>query len=172
MTTIPPFCTVLLMDVRTNRVWIMNWRFTELHCCSSPVNSPCRCTRSAWQPHRAPSKQTMQIRTHFQSITACLRDLFHARESVGYVSVLLCVTSNEPQPMWICLLTAVVMGRSKFNGWNRYLQSYHNWSPACQNLTLSALSITTVFPELAWLKSGLRCLFGKWMIASCRLQRI
>lgn len=114
----------------------------------------------------------MQIRTHFQSITVCLRDLFHARESVRYVSVLLCVTSNEPQPMWICLLTAVVMGCSIFNGWNRYLQSYHNWSPACQNLTLSALSITTVFPELAWLKFGLRCLFRTWMFASCRLQRI
>lgn len=42
-----------------------------------------------------------------------------------YVSVLLCVASNKLQPKWIYLLTAVA-GRSQFNGWNRYLQSYHN----------------------------------------------
>ncbi len=71
-----------------------------------------------------------------------------------YVSIQLCVASNELQPKWIYLLTAVA-GRSQFNGWNHYLQSYHNWSLACQNLTLSALSITTVFPEISWLKSGL-----------------
>lgn len=48
---------------------------------------------------------------------------------------------------WIYLLTADIIAHSGCNGCNRYLKSYHNWFLACQNLTLSALSITTVFPE-------------------------
>lgn len=48
---------------------------------------------------------------------------------------------------WIYLLTADIITHSGCNGCNRYLKSYHNWSPACQNLTLSALSVTAVFPE-------------------------
>ncbi len=72
------------------------------------------------------------------------------------------------------LLTAVA-GRSQFNGWNHYLQSYHNWSLACQNLTLSALSITTVFPEISWLKSGLSRSYTMFMyhvrwVEACQMQ--
>lgn len=48
---------------------------------------------------------------------------------------------------WIYLLTADIIAHSGCNGCNRYLKSYHNWSVACQNLSLSALSITAVFPE-------------------------
>lgn len=65
---------------------------------------------------------------------------------------------------WIYLLTADIIAHSGCNGCNRYLKSYHNWSPACQNLTLSALSITAVFPEpgLVWMRG--RCALTRFLV--------